>query len=322
MKILVVDDNKDDRRMLSKLLEGNGYDVEGAGDGMEALQKLKEKSVDLIISDILMPKMDGFRLIKGVKKDKDLKDIPFVFYTATYVEKKDEELALSLGASKFIIKPQEQGVFIDMIGEVMAEHKKGRLVAPKKPIEDKSVFLKEYNEVLIGKLEKKMLDLEKSERRYRDLCERISDVIFSLDEAGNFTAANCKIEIFGYKTGDVIGKHFTEILTPESRATVSRHFEKALKGEETSAVYEVEMVKKDGGTRMVEISMSTIHEDDKFLGMFGIARDITEKKTLEEESQKRLKELEDFYNMAVGRELKMAELEKEVEKLKKEIEKL
>ncbi len=98
MKILIVDDNKDDREMLLTLLKGSGYEASFSINGKKALDKLYSERFDLIISDILMPVMDGFRLCQECKKDKKLKTIPFVFYTATYVDKKDEEFALSLGA--------------------------------------------------------------------------------------------------------------------------------------------------------------------------------------------------------------------------------
>ncbi len=69
-----------------------------AKDGVEALSRLKEESIDIIVSDILMPRMNGFQLCRECKKDHSLKRIPFIFYTATYIDKKDEEFALGLGA--------------------------------------------------------------------------------------------------------------------------------------------------------------------------------------------------------------------------------
>ena len=86
---------------------GCGYEVVSARNGVEALQLLEQDKIDLIISDILMPQMDGFELCRQVKQRADLRHIPFIFYTATYTEKKDQELGLRLGASRFILKPVE-----------------------------------------------------------------------------------------------------------------------------------------------------------------------------------------------------------------------
>jgi CheY-like chemotaxis protein len=91
-----------------------------AQNGKDALEKAHLNPPDLIISDILMPVMDGYTLCKIWKADKQLKHIPFIFYTATYTELKDEEFALSLGADRFIIKPQESEVLMKIFIEVVA----------------------------------------------------------------------------------------------------------------------------------------------------------------------------------------------------------
>ena len=177
MRILIVDDMEENLYFLETLLKGSGYKVVAAKDGVEALEKLKKEPIDIIISDILMPQMDGFQLCRECKKDDNLKKIPFIFYTATYIDKKDEEFALSLGAEKFIVKPQEPEAFLKILEEVIEEYKKGLLVAPKEPIEEEEIYLAEYNKRLIKKFEKKMLDLEKSEKRLRKTME---DTIYTI----------------------------------------------------------------------------------------------------------------------------------------------
>ena len=169
MKILIVDDIEENLYLLETLLKGSDYQVVTARDGVEALDKLKKGPIDMIVSDILMPRIDGFQLCRECKKDNSLKKIPFIFYTATYTEKKDEDFALSLGVEKFIVKPMEPQAFLKILGEVIKEHKKGGLVAPKEPIKEEEIYLTEYNKRLIQKLEKKMLDLEKSEKRIKYL---------------------------------------------------------------------------------------------------------------------------------------------------------
>lgn len=177
MKILIVDDIEENLYLLESLLKGSGYEVVAAKDGVEALDKLKEEPIDMIVSDILMPKIDGFQFCRECKKVDSLKKIPFIFYTATYTEKKDEEFALSLGAEKFIVKPQEPQVFLKILEEVIEEHKKGELISPKEPVKEEEIYLAEYNKQLIRKLEKKVLDLEKSEKRLRKTME---DIIYTI----------------------------------------------------------------------------------------------------------------------------------------------
>lgn len=175
MKVLVVDDKKENLYLLERMLEKIGHEVEIAENGKEALEKLQINNYEIVISDILMPVMDGFQLCKTVKSDKRFADLLFIFYTATYVEKKDEEFALSLGADKFLRKPLDPEIFIETINEII-QHKESSHIEPRKA-EDKEEreVLKLYNERLIHKLEKKVLDLEKeiilrkkSEKKYRD----------------------------------------------------------------------------------------------------------------------------------------------------------
>jgi CheY-like chemotaxis protein len=91
MKIMIVDDNEQSLYLLEVLLRSEKYEVVCARDGLEALKHLKKGSFGLIISDILMPRMDGFQLCRECKVDPHLKYIPFIFYTATYTDQKDEE---------------------------------------------------------------------------------------------------------------------------------------------------------------------------------------------------------------------------------------
>lgn len=187
MKILVVDDMKENLYLLETLLIANGYEVVSATNGVEALEKLRSDSIDMIISDILMPKMDGFQLCRECKSDKTLKKLPFIFYTATYTEKKDEEFALNLGADRFIVKPMEPECFIKTIKGILRDFEKGQLPLKAPTRKKETVYLKEYSERLIRKLEHKMLELERenAERKkvevqrkklLRDYKERVKEL--------------------------------------------------------------------------------------------------------------------------------------------------
>ena len=159
-RILVVDDQEQNLYLLESLLEGHGYQVIEATNGAEALALARSDPPNMIIADILMPVMDGFSLCQEWHKDERLKNIPFVFYTATYTDPKDEELALSLGAARFIIKPVETEEFISILRQVIAEVESGVVTAQQKSLYDETTYYKMYNESLIRKLEDKMLQLE------------------------------------------------------------------------------------------------------------------------------------------------------------------
>jgi two-component system cell cycle sensor histidine kinase/response regulator CckA len=165
VKVLIVDDNAQNLYMLQALLEGNGYQVEMAANGVEALEKARHDPPALIVSDILMPVMDGFTLCRKWQQDEWLKEIPFIFYTATYTDPRDEAFALSLGAERFVVKPTEPDVFVGILQQVISEAEEGHLRAPGKLLEEDLVYFKTYNERLVRKLEDKMLQLERANRR-------------------------------------------------------------------------------------------------------------------------------------------------------------
>jgi CheY-like chemotaxis protein len=162
-KILVVDDNQQNLYFLKVLLSANGFDVEMASNGEEALTLARKAPPYIIVSDILMPVMDGYTLCKLWREDVTLKNIPFIFYSATYTEQKDQDFALKLGADRFIVKPVDPNTFMSILVATEKEFEAGKLVNAKPPIETETYY-KEYNEVLIHKLEDKMFQLEETNR--------------------------------------------------------------------------------------------------------------------------------------------------------------
>lgn len=127
---MVADDNQEDLSLLSMVLRLHGYDVVTAINGFDALKKTLQNGFDIIISDILMPKMDGFQLCRRVKTHARLKYITFIFYSATYTSPQDEEFALSLGADKFIFKPKKPEAFIKILREIINQQRTKFRVSP------------------------------------------------------------------------------------------------------------------------------------------------------------------------------------------------
>jgi PAS domain S-box-containing protein len=190
MKILIADDNSNNLYMLEVLLKGAGYEVVMAKNGIEALEKIRASRFDGIVSDIFMPTMDGFRLIRECKKDPVLRQIPFIFYTATYTEKKDEEFGLSLGAIRYIIKPAEPEEILRQIHEAFIEHARSPRDFTVQPIPDEGTFGREYTRRVGAKLEKKERALQESEEKYRLLYENSMDALLFTSPDGSIQAAN------------------------------------------------------------------------------------------------------------------------------------
>ena len=172
MKVLIVDDGEENLYLLETLLEESDYEVVSAVNGAEALEKLRNEGADMIISDILMPVMDGFQLCKKVREDEDLKDIPFIFYTATYTDGKDEDFALKRGADRYVRKPIEPEKFLQIVQEVIKDAEEGRIATKQAPMDEAEAF-KLYSERLVNKLERKMLAMEEEVARRKQAQEEL-----------------------------------------------------------------------------------------------------------------------------------------------------
>jgi len=184
MKVLIVDDSAEARIILERALMSQGYFVASAANGARALELALASPPDLIVSDILMPEMDGYELCRRVKTDDRLRHVAFIFYTATYLEAKDEQLALRLGASKFLIKPMEPPDFLESVKAVIDDHLAHRLPVPDRPLAQTETLERMQVEVMTRKLEQKLSELEaerdalrRSEENYRLLNETLEERI-------------------------------------------------------------------------------------------------------------------------------------------------
>jgi len=118
-KILIADDRSEVVELVKVTLEGEGYQTIDASDGREALEKIKREKPDLILLDIIMPRMDGFEVLSKVKKDPKTKDIPIIMLTAKG-QKSDQEKGKELGATGYIIKPFSPSALLKRIEEILA----------------------------------------------------------------------------------------------------------------------------------------------------------------------------------------------------------
>ena len=300
-KILIADDNEANLYMLEILLKGEGFEVISAANGQEALEKALLTPPALIVTDVLMPGMDGYALCKHWKSDDKLKHIPFVIYTATYAGTKNEAFALSLGADRFILKPQEPDVLLQLLSEVLADNYSARQMETK-PLEEEIQFFRQYNEILFNKLEKKMSDLETANRDLKILAERyhlsfenVSDVIYMIDNDFKIISISPSVErILGYKPEEFVGRPITDLANIFAAGALDQAVKDAdliLKGHPISSTM-YEFIAKDGSSKFGEVSGSPIMQEGKILGMIAIARDVTDRQRAQEE----LRESEDKYS--------------------------
>jgi len=157
--LLVVEDIPNVLELLEVTLRFQGYEVISAHNGQEALDILEKENPALIITDILMPKMDGFALVQKLRSNPKTLTIPVIFLSATYVTPEDRNFAMSLGASRFIEKPIDTEEFLLTIAELLAQEE----ITVPRPLEQPQ-FYTGYRSRLEIKLQHKDRQIARIER--------------------------------------------------------------------------------------------------------------------------------------------------------------
>jgi DNA-binding response OmpR family regulator len=173
--ILIVEDVPDILRLLEETLKFKGYRAVTAYNGQEALEIIHRQRPSLVITDIMMPKLDGFGLVHRLRINPETRDLPVIFLTATYVALEDKAFALNIGATRFIEKPVNFEKFLATIEELL---KGGAPANP--PQMSEAEFYEGYRQRLEKKLSQKVTQIARDERLLTTIPE---------DEKGTFRAS-------------------------------------------------------------------------------------------------------------------------------------
>lgn len=316
MRVLVVDDQNINRYLLEKLMSGYGFDVVTAEDGVQALERVRNEPFNLIISDILLPRMDGFQFCKAIKTDPKYQHIPFVFYSAAYTDQKDSEFASQLGADRFIIKPTDPAAFISIIRELFAEDHSLTEIVPKPMMLKEEEYLSEHNRSLFNQLEKKMAELEEmnrtlrqSEEMYKNLFDNAHDIIVlnSVSPTGE-SGRIIEVNSFAYQTleyshDELLGMNMSDIRTDEFNKRFLELFPLLLTSGDLT--FEGELISRSGKKIPTEINTHLYREKETFFCL-SICRDITRRREVMVELSRAINQInENIYQMAtIGDEIR------------------
>jgi len=157
--ILIVEDVPNVLELLEVTLRFKGYAVITAHNGEEALEVIEEQRPVLIVTDILMPKMDGYALVQKLRLKPETREIPVVFLSATYVTPEDKDFALSLGAARFMEKPIDTEDFLLTVAELVTQESSTK----PQPL-DMEKFYQGYRTRLENKLRHKNSQITRAER--------------------------------------------------------------------------------------------------------------------------------------------------------------
>ncbi|MCF8053226.1 MAG: response regulator [Desulfobacterales bacterium] len=320
MNVLVVDDLEEARHLLKKILEKNGFSVTTAANGKEALEAVRRSPPDLIVSDILMPEMDGYQFCQKVRQQEGLDHIPFVFYTATYTDQRDKELAMQMGADGFIVKPEPIASLVAKIRRIAEKGKKGRIDRSSGGSSSEDEMFTLYDERLVKKLEKKMLQLEQenqlrrqSEVELKDtmtffqtLIDTLPSPVFYKDAEGRYLGGNraWSEQIVGLPLADVVGKTVFELPWNFQPELAEKIHEVDLSLMQTGGTedHETRMQFSDGRRRDFMVKKAVYYDaEGRKAGIVGLMFDLTEKNLAEAERRKLEEQLRQAVKMeAVG----------------------
>jgi len=173
--ILVVDDSETNRDILITRLSAVGYATVSAADGEEALAAAYEHSPDLILLDVMMPKIDGIEVCRRLKQDKSLPFMPIILVTAR-ADTKDVVTGLDAGADEYLTKPVDQGALVARVRSVL------RLKALHDQVMGQAAELSQWNRTLEQRVADQLQELERASRLKRFLAPQVADLISSGDE--------------------------------------------------------------------------------------------------------------------------------------------
>ena len=246
-RVLIVDDDRKIRDLLLELLELEGYEVSTAQDGAEAMDLALSFDPDVVVSDVVMPRVGGLELCRRLKEDPRTSYIPVLLISGVIAYDDAGIEGLHAGADDYLDLPFRNEELLVKVARLVERHRSQKAI-------------------------------KESEERYRELFENANDIIYTHDLQGNFTSLNRTGErITGYSREEAAKMNVADVIAPEY-LNLAREMIARKASEKVSTVYEIDIISKQGRRVRLEVSTRLIFSDGKPVGVQGIARDLTERK--------------------------------------------
>jgi PAS domain S-box-containing protein len=320
-RILVAEDSPTQAERIRFLLEAEGYEVRLAGNGREGLAAVSANAPDLIISDVVMPEMDGFAFCQAVKSSKSTRRIPFVLLTSQQTPM-DILHGLERGADNFIPKPFEDQYLLERIKRIidnLERRQKGglemevtvrmggreivvnadkqqmiellfstseELSESNRSLEQARLALEEQARTLERKVEERTRELEQERAFLRQVIDTSPHFVFAKDRQGRFTLVNRALaETYGTTVEDLIGKTDADFNPNLEEVEAFRRDELEVMDSGREKVVPEEVITDAAGKRrwLYTIKRPLLGPDGVANQILGVATDITDRKQAEEQ---------------------------------------
>ena len=295
-EILIAEDSPTQAEQLKQFLKKNNFNVTHAENGKQALTILEKFIPDLVISDIIMPEMDGYELCTRIKADKRLMDIPVILLTAL-TDPEDVLNGLTCGADNFFTKPYQEEYLIAQILQIISQPKiqknenirimveiffagKKRIISANQMqmltlllstyesavIQNRQLIrtqeeLNQLNYTLEDKVEKRTAELNETMEKYLDLYNNSPSMFFSVETASK-SIIECNdtlTNLTGYSRSDLIGETVFSLYHPDCLEEAKKCWEIFVKTGEISN-FELELISKLGGKIPVLLNASAVRD--------------------------------------------------------------
>ncbi|MCW8908026.1 MAG: diguanylate cyclase, partial [Sedimenticola sp.] len=297
MNTLIVDHKTDSRQLLRNLLQKHGHTVLEAANGEEGLSATLEKRPDLIISDILMPRLDGFRFCQMIKNHRDFQHIPFILYSATFTDDEDRKLAGDIGADLFLEKPQEPKVLINTLQGLLSQHQydEGQSKVTR------SHALKQLTSRIDGRLSQKLAEqqheIEQHEALFQRLLLNLPGMVYRCRNDRNWSmlfVSHGSRRVTGYDPEAFTGQHqipYADLIHPDDQEAVWNEVQAAIaRAEPFSVSYRLRDA--DGRERFVMEQGRGLTDKDGNRVLEGYIWDISAQKLAENQRRR-------FFNISL-----------------------
>jgi two-component system cell cycle response regulator len=338
-EILIIEDSPTQAEQLRYILEKHCYRVSIAGNGKNALAAIAVRKPDLIISDIVMPEMDGYEICRRIKKNEDLRDIPVLLLTVLS-EPRDVIMGLECGADYFVTKPYVEEHLLSCIRHMQINqiqltcknstgglelHFDGQdyvINADRQQI--LNLLLSTYETAIHKNREliQARKELQQSEERYRRLVENAPDAILVYSEGLYLYANNEALRLFGAdRTDQLVGKPVTSTVHPDCLEKVENWIRQVEKGGFANPRQEQKLLRLDRTAIEVDVVATQVDFKGK-PAVQVILRNISAMKRMQEaleKSNELFKELSitDHLTQLYNRRFLMDTLEREFERIRR-----